>query len=56
MILLPAVVLMFAWWHYDRVTLTAEAVKWQCRFELIDPIRAEADVPLSECCREWLKQ
>lgn len=42
-------------WYADRARLSGEVVKWKCQFEIIDPIRAEAEVPLSECCRDWLK-
>ncbi len=46
--------LAFAWYADHRV-MQRQITEAECKLELIDPIRAEAGVPLSECCKELLR-
>ena len=42
-------------WRIDRVELERRAVEAECKFEAIDPIRAEAGVPMSDKCECFWK-
>ncbi len=46
--------LAFAW-YADHRQLDRRLLEAECKYELIDPVRGEAGVPLSECCQELLR-
>lgn len=53
-VLVLALIATLTFWFFDHQKLQREAQTWHCKFDLIDPIRAEAGVPLDDCCKELL--
>lgn len=50
------ILLIAAAWFFDHRQLDRRAIEAECAFEVIDPIRWEAGIPLSDKCKELLKR
>lgn len=50
------VLLVAAAWYFDHRQLDRRALEAECKYEMIDPIRAEAGAPLSDKCQCFWKE